>query len=373
MTEQEQQKQVSALAYHNFIETCRSPATRDVYLKSLHYFMDYQKISHMTDDQYEKLLEKDPKLIQIDVCNFITYLRKKNLSSAAVSVYVASVSKFYAMNDITLNWKKIKSFMGEHEKVAEDRPYSHSEIQTLLQNTSQRNRSIILLMCSAGLRLGAIPILRVKDLEPIDKYHIYKVNVYACSKKSKYFSFCTPEARTAIDDYFEHRKRWGERITDDSPLFRIEYNPFRITSTKSISIHTIRSFMSTLLLESGLRKVSRELDLKSKKRSNIMMNHGCRKFFETNAFKAGMDHMYLRRLMGQKSGLEDSYLKLSEEDLLEGDSKHIGYIGIIDALTIAEENKLRREVRTLKQEVTRFDRMAKEIEELKLRIGMSQH
>ena len=56
---------------------------------------------------------------------------------------------------------------------------------------------------------------------------------------------------------------------------------------------------------------------------------------------------YPRRLMGQKSGLEDSYLKLSEEDLLEGDSKHIGYLGVIDQLTINEENKLKKKVQTL--------------------------
>ena len=81
-----------------------------------------------------------------------------------------------------------------------------------------------------------------------------------------------------------------------------------------------------------------------------MANHGFRKFFETNAFKAGMDPMYIRRLMGQRSGLEDSYLKLSEEELLEGDSRHVGYIGIIDQLTIDESNKLRREVQTLRVE-----------------------
>jgi len=30
--------------------------------------------------------------------------------------------------------------------------------------------------------------------------------------------------------------------------------------------------------------------------------------------------------MGHKSQIEDSYLKTSEEELLEGDSRHIGYI-----------------------------------------------
>ena len=48
-----------------------------------------------------------------------------------------------------------------------------------------------------------------------------------------------------------------------------------------------------------------------------------------------------------------------------------GYVGIIDALTINEEHKLRREVRTLKQEVTRFDKMQKQIEELNRRMGLT--
>jgi hypothetical protein len=37
------------------------------------------------------------------------------------------------MNDISLNWKKIRRFMNEHEKITEDRPYTHSEIRVLLQ------------------------------------------------------------------------------------------------------------------------------------------------------------------------------------------------------------------------------------------------
>lgn len=56
--------------------------------------------------------------------------------------------------------------MGDHEKVAEDRPYTHAEIATLLANIAPRNRAIILLMSSSGPRLGAIPLLRIKDLTP---------------------------------------------------------------------------------------------------------------------------------------------------------------------------------------------------------------
>jgi integrase len=292
----------------------------------------------------------------------VSYLRKQK-SPATVSAYVAAVRKFYSMNDIQLNWDKIHSFEGEKEKQAEDRPYTHSEIQTLIQKTSPRNRAIILLMASSGLRVGAVPLLRIRDLEPIDNYSIYKINVYTKSKKSRYFSFCSSECRKEIDAYLEWRKRWGERLQDDSPVFRKEYNTEGKIQVRPLTDKAIKSFMDVLLKDTGLRKVP--IENQKYQRSHIMMCHGFRKFFETNAFKAGMDHMYLRRLMGQKSGLEDAYLKLSEEDLLEGDSRHIGYIGIIDQLTINEEHKLRREVETLRIEKSSLESLREEVDGLK--------
>ena len=174
--------------------------------------------------------------------------------------------------------------MGEHEKVAEDRPYTHSGIQTLIQNTSRRNRAIILCMASSGPRVGAIPFVRIKDLEPIDKYNIYKIIYYPHSKKSRYFSYCTPECRKAIDDYLEYRKRWGEKLIEDSLLFRSDYNAEKVTNPKQITISTIEDFMNLLLLRCGLKP-----SIEGKKqRLDIMMTHGLRKFFETNAFKSSM-------------------------------------------------------------------------------------
>lgn len=253
-------------------------------------------------DDYDRLLDKDIKTIQMNVCDFVVYLRKKGLASASVSAYVAAFNKFYAMNDIVLNWKKIRSFMAEHEKTVEDRPYTHSEIQTLIQHATPRYKAIILLMCSGGLRVGAISFLRVKDLEPNDGYNIYKVSVYSKSRKSHYFSFCTPECRKSIEDYLDYRRRWGERITEESPLFRVDFNPQtdRSNKVKPISYYRSQHIITKILLDTGLRKIATE---GKTQRSHIMGNHGFRKFFETNAFKAGMDHMYLRRLMGQKSGL----------------------------------------------------------------------
>jgi hypothetical protein len=74
--------------------------------------------------------------------------------------------------------------------------------------------------------------------------------------------------------------------------------------------------------------------------------------------------------MGQKSDLEDSYLKLSELDLLEGDDRHIGYVGAIDMLTVNEENRLRRRVEELTIKADKVDELTADFAALKKKLGL---
>ena len=59
------------------------------------------------------------------------------------------------------------------------------------------------------------------------------------------------------------------------------------------------------------------------------------------------------------------HLKISETELLEGDSKHVGYIGIIDHLTIDDSNKLRRENQMLRVDKNNWQAMRAELDEIK--------
>jgi site-specific recombinase XerD len=321
-----------------------------------------------TMEGYDRLVNMDVKIIQANICEYVTHLRNNGKSHSTVSAYIAAIRHLYEMNDVvSINWKKVHNFEGEEEKGVEDRPYVHSEISTMLQNTTLRNQAVILLMCSSGPRVGAIPLVRIKDLDPIDKYNIYKVTYYPNSKKYHYFTFCSPEARKYIDAYLQWRERLGEKLKPESPLFRSEFNVLEIQHPQILSRKAIQFTMNRLLKSTGIRafEPSTELTANKSKRTHIMQCHALRKFFETNAFRAGMDLIYVRRFMGQRAGLEDSYLKLSEEELLEGDSKHVGYVGIIDQLTIDESNKLRREVEHYKVKASQFDQLKQEIDSLK--------
>jgi site-specific recombinase XerD len=360
---QQQQNQDSNLAYRNFVDTCKTPSTRGFYIHVLNYFMSYL---HLPSEGYDRLLNDggDVKTTQMNICDYVTYLRNNGKSHQTVAAYLAAIRHFYDMNDVvSINWKKVHSFMGEHEKTVEDRPYTHFEISTMLKNTTMRNQGILQLLCSSGPRVGAISLLRMKDLEPVDKYDIYKVTYYPSSKKNCYFSFCSTETRKVIDAYLSWRERLGEKLKPESPLFRTEFNMLNIQHPQILTTKAIQFTINKLLKTTGIRVLipPTELTANKSKRTHIMQCHGLRKFFETNAFRAGMDLIYVRRLMGQRAGLEDSYLKLSEEELLEGDSRHVGYIGIIDQLTINEENRLRREVQTLKVDKNKMEQVMERI------------
>jgi hypothetical protein len=74
--------------------------------------------------------------------------------------------------------------------------------------------------------------------------------------------------------------------------------------------------------------------------------------------------------LGQKSGLEDSYLKLSEDELLEGDDRHVGFIGIIDQLTIDETHRLKRENKELKIRADKVDAALEKIMKMEQQLGL---
>ena len=88
------------------------------------------------------------------------------------------------MNDVTLNTMRINAFKPEFRNVVEDQPYTREQIKLLLDKAEPRNRAIILLLRSSGMRVGALQNLKVGDLTPIDKYNIYQIQVYKRSKSS---------------------------------------------------------------------------------------------------------------------------------------------------------------------------------------------
>lgn len=64
------------------------------------------------------------------------------------------------MNDVILNWKKLKKFINSEKSGNEinrrDRAYTHEEIQKLTNFCDQRIKTVFLILASTGIRSGVL-------------------------------------------------------------------------------------------------------------------------------------------------------------------------------------------------------------------------
>jgi integrase len=249
---------------------------------------------------------------------------------------INAIYHFYDMNDVALNKKKVKMFIGQSPKKVTDRAYFREEISRILNVSDLRMKSMVLLMATAGLRIGAIPQLRLRNLEKIDS--IYKIAVYEGSEE-KYYTFCSPECASFIDSYLEYRKQNGEKLDKDSFLIRDQFDITDLeqirNKSKGLTVGSLEGILGTVLLKAGLRSVDHTYKWT---RKEIPRAHGFRKFFTTQLINAEVNPEIREMLLGHKIGLTGCYYRPTENKL------YSEYQKAIDSLTINQENKLKREL-----------------------------
>jgi hypothetical protein len=102
-----------------------------------------------------------------------------------------------------------------------------------------------------------------------------------------------------------------------------------------------------VLYAAGLRQVSKD----KTKRKEVMANHGFRKYWNGCMIRAGAKPVVKEMLIGHNVGLEGSYYKPTDSELLAE------YLKGIDLLTVSEEKKLQGEGAKLKTEIADIDMM----------------
>ena len=342
--------------YSNFIYSIKTEVSRKLFVRCLKYYMKFLGVSTLRE-----LIEGKPqKIIESDIKDYLIYLRnQKKIAYTTASLYLSAVRKFYFVNsDYNFKWNLIISYLGNDDtdddnddqnnnsdltsdgEQHEDRPYSREEIKQMF-NAAQdiRVKIIISLLCSSGIRHGVLPNLKLKDLEKVNKFNLYKITAYRKSKKFKYFTFCTPECTNLIDNYLEYRKNHGEDLNNNSPLIREQFNTndtLKIKNPRQLSSTTFRTLVNDVLIKyTNLRK-KLVFDYENKRkvgRNPTMLTHGFRKFFTVECTKAGVYHEIVERLVGHKiPGSRNNYLIFNPQTLLEGTADLKGYVAAIDSL-----------------------------------------
>jgi integrase len=335
--------------YSNFINSINSEVTRLNYELHVNLFMKFCNQFNLSG----LLTIEEP---QKYIINYIMSLRQRGLASSSISTMINAIYHFYDMNDVALNKKKIKMFIGQSPKKVSDRAYTHGEISRILNVSDLRMKSMVLLMATAGLRIGAIPQLRLRNLEKENL--IYKITVYEGSKE-EYYTFCTPECTSFIDSYFEYRRKNGEKLGKDSFLIRDQFDITDLeqirNKSKGLTVGSLEGILGTVLLKAGLRSVEHTSKWI---RKEIPRAHGFRKFFTTQLVNSKANPEIREMLLGHKIGLASCYYRPTQDEM------YSEYKKAIDSLTINEENRLRNKVKILEIEKSRIDQLELAIKRL---------
>jgi integrase len=287
------------------------------------------------------LLDYPPRTLEAMIIGYVEKMRDEGKAHQTIKLHCAAIFRFFRLNDITVNQRKISLFVPPNESTHSDKAYTVGQITQIWEASDRRTKLIVLLMASTGMRLGAIPELRVGHLTPIPEYNLYQIEVYATSRAARHISYCTPECRAAIDAYvYGYREGLGEKITDESPLIREmfdSHNPFIINAPKPSTEKMIYDALEQALKRSRVNQ--RVAALGKGKRRSIMRSHGFRKFFFTAMKKAKIQDDDIHALVGHRAirGLNINYDRTPNNDRL------LEYVKSIPFLTINPKQRLEQE------------------------------
>ncbi len=338
--------------YFNFINSIKSKDSKKIYHFHLHSFLVF---CHL--DTAASLMSLTTDELRDQIVNY--FLQRKHFRRSTQNVALAAIKHFCEMNDIILNWKKINKFaLGSNIPKLQNRAYTHEEIKQTVDYSDHRVRTMFLVLASTGVKVGGLRHIKLKDL--VDKGDVYKLTVYP-GDDEEYFTFTTPESKTAIDNYLNFRKRNGELITSDSYLFVQQYNKLKRIRAKPFADKSMDNLLQLWLVNSGVRTVNSIAGSPGLWKP-VQRLHGFRKFFTKQLVDSDVRPEIREMLLGHKMGLTSAYYRPTEDEMQSE------YEKAIDLLTIDPANRLRKKVEKLEVEKSQYDRLAAQLAALEQKI-----
>jgi len=332
-----------------FRAAIKSPYTRDPYERRLINFLNQV---NLTPDEIVTLGKKEPSAVERIVMSFIATqkarVEKREITGATVSNFLKAVRLLLEMNDVSLNWKKIRRILPKSRRYSVDRIPTLDEIREILDAADLRGKALTLLFLSSGVREGAIEYFQIQDYSAIerdDKIVAGRLVVYR-GEPEMHITFISAEAVSCLDKYIQFRKEHGEQIHPKSPLFRDKFDPIKgqyghgkeasLDKIVPMTPPAVRQYYNRLLFSIGIRS--------EKKRRHDFSVHGFRKWFKTRCEIGGMKPVNVETLLDHSTGVSDSYYRPRESELLEE------YLAVAEQhLSVSTENKLRSELEELRK------------------------
>ena len=338
--------QINSMALFN--SGIKSEKTKVNYTFSLNQFLKHYQIKP------NELIEVEPKEIQKMLEQYTLFLREKGKSLGTIKTFYCALNLFLSMNDIIINWVKIRKMFPEGVKARGDKAYSTEQVRQILKLFSNNVKYTALthFLSASAVREGFSEELKMKHLKDMPD-GCKAVTVYADHVK-EYTTFIHAEASKALETYFESRKQKGEKLTPDSWVFCSSKNPKKALTTNNIVTHFSHKCKDKI--DRGEFKNNRY---------DIAITYGIRKRWKTIVMEnPNVNRDIVEKMFSHKSRipLDSAYFKPTIEVMFDE------YKKTIPDLVLDESYKLKFELEKKTKKIDELEKKSSEIVSLKSRL-----
>jgi hypothetical protein len=134
-----------------FSAAIRSPATRDPYERKL---LGFLKRVNLTPDGFVQFAKENPSAAEKKIISLLSQDRLKlergKITAGTVNNWLKAVRLFLEMNDVVVNWKKIRRMLPTIRSYALDRVPTLEELREILDAADIRGKALTLVLVSSS-------------------------------------------------------------------------------------------------------------------------------------------------------------------------------------------------------------------------------
>ena len=365
--------------YENYAAALRAMVTKKKYDGHLEMFLnpkyDWSKVQQKRQLLPEKefailvndfvdMIRADPNAGKNKIKRYVMNLKKqldeKTLNPNTSRNRLKPIKTLLRANEIDFSWYLIDRMMPRETK-SSDRAYTRVEIQKMIIHCEDiTDKMIIIGFSCAGFRLEAWDYFTWSDVvffrNEDGTYKGGALRVYH-GDVEEYWTHITPEFCNLLDLYkvYWKSKFFAEPLPSD-PLLVQERLPYPARLKSGGVSRRVKKVVEHL----GLR----EKMIPGKKRYEVQLDHGFRKYFNTMLRRAKVDFADKEDMMGHKVALESSYERYEEADF----ERFAEYQKAIPFLTIDDSERKQVELDKIKKEKSNLKTANESLQKHKIRV-----
>ncbi len=365
--------------FENYTAAIRATVTRKKYDGQLEMFLNpnykwdtqQQTRFHATETEFAilvnnfiELIRKDPNAGKNKIKRYVMKLKKQldehTLNPNTARNRLKPIKAMLRANEIDFSWYLIDRMMPRETKSG-DRAYTRDEIQKMIIHCEDiTDKMIIIGFSCAGFRLEAWDYFTWSDVvffkNDDNSYKGGALRVYH-GDVEEYWTHITPEFCNLLDLYkvYWKSKFFAEPLPSD-PLLAQERLPYPARLKSGGVSRRVKKIVEHL----GLR----EKMIPGKRRYEVQLDHGFRKYFNTMLRRAKVDFADKEDMMGHKVALESSYERYEEADF----ERFAEYQKAISFLTIDDSERKQVELDKLKKETSSLKSANESLQKQKIQI-----